>query len=197
MSNTLSTHQTPAATSAFAPRHPPLAAAEPASQQNQTHHGSATASAHHQPTTAQSHQPAVRHPPASLRRSQPPPMLPCAIHGSDGAHALHNDIALNIDELTPDLSTYCVDIALHARAQGPYMSHRAYTGSDISKAAIPHVLGSLTQIKSFVAFTLFPLLHMTAHNTTWGTHLSDARRLLMMTSDISYMNMHVLSLLLV
>jgi hypothetical protein len=71
------------------------------------------------------------------------------------------------------------------------MSHRAYTDSDISKAAIPHVLGSLTQVKSFVAFTLFPLLHMTAHNTTWGAHLSDARRRVMMTSDMSYVNMHV------
>jgi len=117
-------------------------------------------------------------------------------HGSDGAHALGNDIVLNIDELTPDLSTYCVDSALHARAQGPYVSNRTYTDSDISKAAIPHVLGSMTQVKSFVAFTLFPLLHMTAHDITWDTHLSDARRRLMMTSDISYVNMYVLSLLL-
>ena len=54
----------------------------------------------------------------------------------------------------------------------------------------------MTQVKSFVAFTLFPLLHMTAHDITWDTHLSDARRRLMMTSDISYVNMHVLSLLL-
>jgi len=94
-------------------------------------------------------------------------MSPWVIHGSDGAHALGNDIVLNIDELTLDWSTYCVDIALHA--PGPYMSHHAYTGSDISKAAIPHV---------------------------WGTHLSDASRV-MMTSDISYVNMYVLSVLLV
>jgi len=68
------------------------------------------------------------------------------------------------------------------RAQGPYVSHRAYTDSDISKAAIPHFLGSLTQVKSFVAFTLFPLLHMTVHNITWDAHLSDARRRLMRTT---------------
>ena len=57
-------------------------------------------------------------------------------------------------------------------------------------------MGSLTQVKSFVAFTLFPLLHMAAYNTTWSAHLSDARRV-MMTSDISCVNMYVLSLLLV
>jgi len=199
MPTTPSTHQATASVPASAPRHPPPAAAQPASQQNQTRHGSATASAHHQPTIAQSHhQPAVQYPQAaaSSHRSELPPTPPCVIHGSDGAHALDNDTVLNIDELTPDWSTYCADIALHARAQGPYVSHRAYTDSDISTAAIPHVLGSLTQIKSFVAFTLFPLLHMAAHNITWNAHLSDARRV-MMTSDISYVNVYVLSLLLI
>ena len=198
ISTTPSTHQTTAAISAFAPRHPPPAAAQSASQQNQSRHGSATAPVHHQPTTAHSHhQPAVQHPPASLHRSERPSMLPCVIHGSDGAHALDNDIVPNIDELQlPTGPHTCVDIALHARAQGSYVSHRAYTDSDISKTAIPRVLGSFTQVKSFVAFTLFPLLHMTACNTTWGAHLSDARKVTM-TSDISYVNMCVLSLLLV
>ena len=55
----------------------------------------------------------------------------------------------------------------------------------------------MTQVKSFVAFTLFSLLHMAAHNTTCDAHLSDATRRVMMTSDISYVNVHVLSLLLV
>jgi hypothetical protein len=39
---------------------------------------------------------------------------PHVIHGSNGVHALGNVLVLNIDELTPDWSTCCVDIALDA-----------------------------------------------------------------------------------
>jgi len=47
---------------------------------------------------------------------------PYVVHGSDGrTHALGNVIVMNIDELTPDWSTYCVDIA--PEVPGPFVSH--------------------------------------------------------------------------
>ena len=96
----------------------------------------------------------MQHPPASLHRSEPLPTPPWVIHGSDGAHALGNDIVLNIDELTLDWSTYCVDIAL--RAPGPYVSHRAYTGSNISKAGNPSCFGFLDPDQAVRGVHLIP-----------------------------------------